>query len=167
MWALQYIPDNVIHLALVIGLAGILAGFVLGVIPLIGKYQLPIQIISIIVFAASLYLEGGIANEAKWKLKIAELEAKVAKAEAKSPVVNTQIVTKVLTKKQVIKQKGDDIITYVDREVVKYDATCPIPESVITAHNAAASSKEFVTPKTVIDTAAHNDAAKPMILPKK
>ena len=59
-------------------------------------------------------------------------------AEAQAKVVNTTLETKVITKTQVVKIRGDDIIKYVDREVTKYDNTCIIPKEFITSHNRAA-----------------------------
>ena len=138
MWILSILPVTVIHLVLIGGVLGTIAGFVLGFIPLINKYRLPIQILGVLMLSLAVYLEGGLANDVIWQLKVKEMEAKVAEAKAQSAQVNTTVVTKILTKRQIIKEKGDDIRTYIDREVVKYDTTCPIPEVVINAHNAAA-----------------------------
>jgi hypothetical protein len=113
-----------------------------------------------------LYLEGGLADQTIWQLKVKEMEAKVAKAETESQKVTTEVVTKILTKKQIIKEKGNDIVKYIDREVVKYNNTCTIPEVVITAHNAAAKN-ETINLKTQIEvpTDLHNKlATPPMIL---
>jgi len=145
---------------------GTIVGFVLGFIPLVNRYKLPIQIISILILSFGLYLEGGLADQAIWQLKVKEMEAKVAKAETESQKVTTEVVTKILTKKQVIKEKGNDIVKYIDREVVKYNNTCTIPEVVITAHNAAAKN-ETTNLKTQIEvsTDLHNKlATPPMIL---
>jgi hypothetical protein len=55
---------------------------------------------------------------------------------------------KIVTKTQVVKQKGEDIIQYIDREVVKnneiikYIEHCPVPKSVIDAHNQAATMNQ-------------------------
>jgi hypothetical protein len=138
MWILSILPVASIHLLLICGVLGTIAGFVLGFIPLINKYRLPIQILGVLMLSLAVYLEGGLANDAEWQLKVKEMEAKVAEAKAQSLQVNTTVVTKILTKRQIIKEKGDEIRTYIDREVVKYDTTCPIPEVVINAHNAAA-----------------------------
>jgi len=120
---------------------GTIAGFVLGFIPLISKYKLPIQIISLLLLSLGVYLEGGLAEKAKWELRVKEMEAKVAQAEAKSAVVNTEIVEKVITQKQVIKVKGDKVIEYIDREVKVFDNTCTVPEIAIKAHNMAAKNE--------------------------
>jgi len=138
MWILSYLPDFVTHIIFTVGVVGTIAGFVLGFIPFIATYKLPIQIISILVLSFGLFLEGGLADQAVWQLKVKEMEAKVAEAKAQSAQVNTTVVTKILTKRQIIKEKGDEVITYIDKEIVKYDPTCPIPEVAINAHNAAA-----------------------------
>lgn len=166
MWILSYIPDSVTHTIFVLGVLGTIVGFVLGFIPLVNRYKLPIQIISILILSFGLFLEGGLADQAIWQLKVKEMEAKVAKAETESQKVTTEVVTKILTKKQVIKEKGNDIVKYIDREVVKYNNTCTIPEVVITAHNAAAKN-ETTNLKTQIEvpTDLHNKLAiPPMIL---
>lgn len=165
MWVMHLFPDFILHVLLLIGVAGIVAGFVLGFIPFIGKYKFPIQIISIIILVFAVYLEGGIAERQLHDIEVAELKAKLAKAEAKAAQVNTEIVTKILTKTKVVKEKGDTVIEYIDREVTKYDSTCIIPESIGNAHNAAAQNKsisEFIQSKPI------DEAAKPaMKLPKK
>jgi hypothetical protein len=78
---------------------------------------------------------------------VREVEAKLAVAEKRSAEVNTEIVTKIVTKTKLVTQRGDDIIKYVDREVVKnqevikFVENCPIPEIIINTHNAAALNR--------------------------
>ena len=166
MWIISILPDAAIHAIFAIGILGIIAGFVLGFIPMVNKYKLPIQIISLLIFSLGLYLEGGLADNVIWQLRVKEMEAKVAKAEAASAKVNTEIVEKIVTKNQVIREKGKTVTEYVDREVVKYDtkylpgAICEIPKEVIKAHNAAASGIAIQT-DTPIPTDTINKAAIP------
>ena len=141
MWIINWLPEFVVHLIFLAGVVGTIAGFVLGFIPFVSKYKLPIQIISLILLSLGVYLEGGLAEKAKWELKVKEMEVKVAEAEAKSAVVNTEIVEKVITQKQVIKVKGDKVIEYIDREVKVFDNTCTVPEIAIKAHNMAAKNE--------------------------
>jgi len=141
MWIINWLPEFAVHLIFLAGVAGTIAGFVLGFIPFVSKYKLPIQIISLILLSLGVYLEGGLAEKAKWELKVKEMEVKVAEAEAKSAIVNTEIVEKVITEKQVIKVKGDKVIEYIDREVKIYDSTCTIPQIAIKAHNMAANNE--------------------------
>ena len=161
MFILEFFPDSAIHLLLVIGILGVISGFILGFIPIIDKYKLPIQIISILILSISIYFEGGISEKEAWNKKMSDLKIELAQAKANSAKINTVLVTKVLTKKQIVKEKGDSVIQYIDREVTKYDVSCPIPNEVLIAHNAAAAG-------IAIDPAEHNSAAKTtMRLPRK
>jgi preprotein translocase subunit SecF len=163
----QYITSII----LIIGLILLISGFVLTFIPFFKQYKLPIQILGILIFSYGIYLQGGIAVENKYKLEVAELQNKLKEAEVKAETVNTKIVTQVVTRREVIKEKGNDVIKYIDREVVKYDNTCTIPEIVIKSHDLAAKNQkpneEVLTENTVIETKSHNEIAKPMLLPKK
>jgi hypothetical protein len=138
MWILSVLPDFVLHLILIAGILGTVVGFVLGFIPLVSKYKLPIQICSVLILSLGVYLEGGLADKQEWLLKVKEVEAKLAKAEAQAAVENVKIVTKVVKKLELVRTRGNDVVQYIDREVVKYDNICPIPIEVIRAHNVAA-----------------------------
>lgn len=151
MWILSFLPDYITHLIFLAGAIGVIAGFVLGFIPFVKLYQLPIQIISILVFSLGLYLEGGLAENAIWKARVAEMEVKVAQAEAKSQEQNTIIVEKIVTKTKKIRGKSKTITEYIDREVVKnqdvikYIEMCPaVPEPILKAVNDAAKMRSEV-----------------------
>ena len=144
MWIFTILPDAAIHTIFGLGILGTIAGFVLGFIPFVRTYKLAIQIISLLVLVFGVYLEGGLADYKEWELKVKEMEAKVAQAEAKSANVNTEIQEKVVEKTKVIREKGRDIIKYIDKEVVKkeevikYVENCPVPKDIVDLHNQAA-----------------------------
>jgi uncharacterized membrane protein len=144
MWIISFLPDWVFHAITFMGVLGTVAGFVLGMIPVIKTYIIPIRVISILLLSIGLYLEGGLADYQVWEAKVKEVEAKLAQAELQSAKENTKIVTKVITKTQIVRTRGQDIVRYVDREIVKYDVKfapggiCEIPKEFIKAHNDAA-----------------------------
>ena len=144
MWILSILPDAAIHIIFGLGILGTIAGFVLGFIPFVKTYQFAIQICSIIVLVIGVYLEGGLADYKEWELRVKEMEAKVAKAEAESANKNVEIQEKIVTKTKVIREKGRDIIQYIDKEVIKkeevikYIENCPVPKEFIDIHNQAA-----------------------------
>jgi uncharacterized membrane protein (DUF106 family) len=144
MWILSILPDAAIHIIFGLGILGTIAGFVLGFIPLVKNYKLAIQVISLIVLVFGVYLEGGLADYKEWELRVKEMEAKVAQAEAQSANKNVEIQEKIVEKTKVIREKGRDIIKYIDKEVVKkeevikYIENCPVPKDVIDALNKAA-----------------------------
>lgn len=141
MWIINWLPEFVVHLIFLAGVVGTIAGFVLGFIPFISKYKLPIQIISVLLLSLGVYIEGGLSEKAKWELRVKEMEAKVAEAQAKAAVINTQIVEKVVKEKEIVKVKGDKVVEFIDREVKVFDNSCTIPEIAIKAHNLAAKNE--------------------------
>ncbi len=115
-------------------------------IPVINQYRTPAQVLGIALLVMGVYWRGGYAIEMEWRERVAEVEARVAAAEAKSAEENVKIVTKVVTKTQVIRTRGESITKYIDREIVKYDekfaqgGMCEIPQEFIKAHNSAAEA---------------------------
>ena len=144
MWILSFLPEWAFHLMLGIGVLGTVAGFVLGMIPFIRQYVIPIRIISLLILILAVYLEGGLADNKIWEARVKEMEVKVAKAEAESAKENVKIVEKIVRKTQIVRIRGEDIIKYVEKEVVKYDekfatgGQCELPKEFIKAVNDAA-----------------------------
>jgi uncharacterized protein YacL len=145
MWILSILPDAAIHIIFGLGILGTIAGFVLGFIPFVKTYQFAIQICSIVVLVFGVYLEGGLADYKEWELKVKEMEAKMAQAEAQSANKNIEIQEKIVEKTKIIRERGKDIIQYIDKEVIKkeevikYIENCPVPQSFIDVHNQAAT----------------------------
>ena len=146
MWLMNFLPNWIFHAILLAGVLGLIASLVLKFIPFFNTYKLPVQVLSILLIVTGVWFEGAISNQAEWEARVAEMQVKVAEAEAKSSEANVQIVTKVVKKTKRIREKGDAIITYIDREVVKnnevikFVENCPIPDIIIKTHNAAATN---------------------------
>ena len=146
MWILQWLPDWIFYAIFFVGLLGLLATYVMKFIPLVNVYRTPIQAISILAIAIGTYMSGAISNEESWQTKVKEMEAKVAAAEIESQKENVKIVEKIVKKTEYITRRGQDIIQYVDREIVKYDTKfapggqCEIPKEFIKAINDAAEA---------------------------
>ena len=140
MWILKWLPDWIFYGLIVVGLFGYAVTYLLRLIPIpaIYIYKTPIQIVSITLVVIGTFMSGAIHNDAQWLARVKELEEKIAIVEQKSEVVNTEIVTKIVTKTQYIKQKGEDIIKYVDKEIIKYDTSCVIPKEFVDTINKAA-----------------------------
>jgi uncharacterized membrane protein len=148
MWILQWLPDWIFYAIFFVGLLGLLATYVMKFIPLVNVYRTPIQAISILAIAIGTYMSGAISNEESWQAKVKEMEAQVAAAEIESQKENVKIVEKIVKKTEYITRKGQDIIQYVDREVVKYDTkfapsgVCELPNEFIKAINNAAEAPQ-------------------------
>ena len=150
MWLLHLLPDALIlwicNIVLLAGLLLTTAAFFIKRIPIINQYRIPAQVLGIALLVAGVYWRGGYEIEMTWRERVRELEAQVAAAEAKSAEANTKIVTKVVTRTQIVKQRGETVTKYIDREIVKYDekfakgGVCEIPQEFIRAHNDAAEA---------------------------
>lgn len=143
MWMLSLLPDWFWHLFTLAGITAVFAAFVLQKIPFVSAYRTPLKWGGIAAVLFGIWIEGGLANEAKWQARVAEMEAKVAQAEAESKEANAKLDKKGAEKVKVIREKGIVIRQYIDREVTKYDDSCKIPNAVVKAHNAAAKNEEL------------------------
>ena len=133
MWILQFLPNWIFYYILFgAGIGLLIAKF------LPKYYKEIVGTTSAITFAFGLFMVGAISNEEVWQAKVAEAEVQSAKE-------NIKLVEKVVTKTQIVKQKGQDIVKYIDKEIVKYDTKflpggqCEIPKEFIEAHNRAAT----------------------------
>ena len=150
MWILHFLPDAMIlWICNTVLLAGILltvTAFFIKRIPIINQYRIPAQVLGIALLVIGVYWRGGYAIEQEWRERVAEVEFRVAAAEAAAREENVKIVTKVVTKTQVIRTRGETITKYIDREIVKYDTKfapggqCEIPREFIKAINDAAEA---------------------------
>ena len=149
MWILNWLPNWIFYAVFLVGVFGLLASYFvrfLAFIPFVYVYKTPIQLISIALIVVGTFMAGAIHDNESWLAKVKEMEEKVAAAEEQSKKENVKIVQKVVTKTQVIKTRGQDIVKYVDREIVKYDTKfapggeCEIPKEFIKAHNDAAEA---------------------------
>ena len=149
MWILEWLPNWIFYAVLLVGVFGLIVSYFvrfLSFIPFVYMYKTPIQLGSLAAIVLGTFMAGAIHDNEAWQAKVREMEAKVAAAEAQSKEENVKIVEKVITKTQVVKTRGQDVIKYVDREIVKYDTkfapggVCEIPKEFIKAHNDAAEA---------------------------
>ena len=148
MWLLHFLPDSVllyvVNTVLLLGAIGSFLSFfvlhrILNKFPALAPYHLLIQIVSAVLLVAGIYFKGGYGVEMEWRAKVADLEKQLEVAKEESKKVNTVIETKVVTQTKVVKEKGQEIIKYVDRPVIQeYEKKCPLPKEVIDVHNEAA-----------------------------
>jgi hypothetical protein len=147
MWILQWLPNWIFYAVLLAGVFGLVASYLirfLSFIPFLYVYKTPIQLSSIAAIVIGTFMSGAIYDNDVWEARVKEMEEKVAAAEIQSKEENIKIVEKVVNKVQIVKTRGQDIVKYVDREVVKYDTKfapggqCEIPKEFIKAINDAA-----------------------------
>jgi hypothetical protein len=113
--------------------------------PALAAYYRIIQVVSVVLLVLGLFLKGALYNEQVWRMRAAQLQERIEAAQAASKEVNTIIEERVVYVDRVIRERGERQIEYVDRvikeieEVRVFEQNCPIPESIIDAHNEAAT----------------------------
>jgi hypothetical protein len=147
MWMLSFVPDAWLHLAVlaVLGLGAViyvLSYFTVFIPPLAPAREF-IRILGTLIIVAGVFFYGSYDTEMTWRSRVAEVEAKVAKAEAESKRANDKLAKKANDRVRLIKERGLIVKQYIDREVVKFDDSCKIPDAVVRAHNAAARNEEI------------------------
>lgn len=146
IWFLSTFP-YLIHLLLVLSIAGVVVGFFSSKLPFVSSYGTIIKIVSSILLVASVYLEGSVANNERWEQKVAELKKEIEVAEAKSKEENTRIETKVVERIKYVRGKTEVVVARVPIYLTKeIDAKYPVPNAFVVMHDAAARSE--VPPST-------------------
>ena len=84
------------------------------------------------------YFRGGLAVEQQWRERVAAVEEKLAQAEKAAADANTKIDARAQKQVTAIRNRQVVVKQYIDREVVKYDSQCVIPQPFVRAHNDAA-----------------------------
>jgi hypothetical protein len=133
MWYLQFVPHWIFYGILGIGIFGIIFS---RFVPF--YYKTAAQAVSYLAFAFGLFMTGAVKGSESLLAEMKDLREKVTVAEEQSVQETVKIETKYVNKTQVIRERGEDVLKYIDREVVKYDSTCIIPKEFIEAHNKAA-----------------------------
>lgn len=134
MWFFDFIPETLFYLLFLC--SGI--GYAISLFLPHPVLQKQVKITSVVALGISIYLLGMLYVNNSWKEKAAKLQQQVVELEAKSSDANTQIETKTVIKTQIVKQRGDDVIKYVDREIVKINNNCVVPKEFVQAHNQSA-----------------------------
>ena len=144
-WMFSIIPDAVLNWVywaiIAVGLTGVFAGWFGKFIPFYGNYVQFLKPIGIVLLVLGVWLRGGYDTELAWRAKVAEAEAKVAKAEAASQEFNTKLETERKKKAKV----RTEYITTVKERIVKetqvIDAECKVaPEAISILNDAAKNS---------------------------
>jgi len=140
MWILKFLPDWIFYGVLIAGLLGLAVTYLIRMfpIPFVYMYKTPIQLASVAAIAIGTFMSGAIYNDHAWLDRVREMEAKVAAAEAKSAELNIEVIEKVVYETKIIRERGAEVIKYIDKEIVKYDNACVIPEEFVSVHNKIA-----------------------------
>ena len=147
---LSFVPDSlllwIVNTVLIVGAIGSFLSFfvlhkILNKFPALAPYHLLIQIVSIVLLVGGVYLKGGYGVEMAWRERVADLEAKIKVAEAKSEQANIDLAAKQKEKVKVVKEVQVVIKEKIVQVAGKIDAECKVDPEAITIINDAAKNQ--------------------------
>ena len=146
MFLLNFIPDAfliwIVNAILIAGIIGTVVAFFFGFfvryLPWIIPYRMLLQIVALVLLIAGVYFKGGVGVEMSWRARVADMEAKVAKAEAESKTANENIKTVYVDKVRVVKETQVVIQEKIKTVEVKIDSQCKITSDTVDILNDAA-----------------------------
>ena len=137
-WVLQLIPDNVFtwitYLLFVAGVLLYVASKLITIIPLMGRYKLPAELIAVVALVVGAYFGGQLS----YRSAIADLKARVAVAEQQSRDANLALEKK--TQEHIVElRKAKNANKTIIREVAgrQIDSQCSLPRSAVSLHDSA------------------------------
>lgn len=142
MWMLGLIPAVVWHLLLIISLLTIASTYFLRMIPFMSANAIQLRFVAVLLLTLTVWMEGGIANEAKWQARIQELEARVAAAEKQAAEANGRIETVYVDRVEVVKEIQYVVQKEISKSASSLDANCKIIPDAVKILNQAAGVKK-------------------------
>jgi cell division protein FtsB len=139
IWLFNLLPDWIFHLIVFVSVLGLLASTFFGFIPFIGKYTLPVKIVSIVLLVIGVWFEGGLSNNQAWMDKVHALEFEIAKAEAKANEKNAQLTSQIAAKNKEIATAQETLKNKIRQFTSIIDADCKVPADAISIINESAT----------------------------
>jgi len=145
-WMLSLLPDSIFiwitYILAGAGLALYIASKLVKLIPLMGQYKLPAELIGVALLVVGSYLMGGHGVQAAWEARVKELQDKLEAAQVESQKVNTVIETKVVEKIKYIDRKVEVVRTQIEKDKEIINADCKVNETAVKDYNAAVSDPD-------------------------
>lgn len=145
MWFLSFIPDLIlqwaIHGLVILGLVLTFIGSLVRFIPIIQPYALVGRQLGIVLLVIGVFFEGGYATEMSYRVRIAEMQAKIKEAEVKSAKANEKLAAEVSKNKELIKEKVNRNAKDIEAKREAINAECKLSDDAWVLYNRAVEPK--------------------------
>jgi len=142
VWLLNWLPDWIFYLILVVGILGIVASYVLRAIPFVSTHAMGIQVAGIILTVLGVWYSGGIAKDREYRERIAELKLQVAQAEKAAAEANAKIEYVYVDRVKVVEKIKYEVLSSIRESSSELDANCVISPKAVEILNKAAGKVE-------------------------
>jgi hypothetical protein len=106
------------------------------------KYKILIGLSALVIALSTVYYLGRKHVHDLYEVKILEQEKLIQEIQTKQAEVTVKVVTEYVDRVKIVKEKGDQIVKYVDRYITaEDDAKCSIPTKFVSLHDAAAANE--------------------------
>ena len=147
-WLFSLIPDSWLELItysmVAVGVILYIASKLVGWLPFIKTYKLPIELVGVILYGVGAFYAGGYGVERMWRERVAVMEQQVKEAEAKSAQVVVKIETKVVTKIKRVVEVREVIKREIEIQKEIINAGCEINDAAIQMYNRAVTNPEEI-----------------------
>lgn len=147
-WLFSLIPDSWLELItysmVAVGVILYIASKLVGWLPFIKTYKLPIELVGVILYGVGAFYAGGYGVERMWRERVAVMEQQVKEAEAKSAQVVVKIETKVVTKIKRVVEVREVIKREIEIQKEVINAGCEINDAAIQMYNRAVTNPEEI-----------------------
>jgi hypothetical protein len=145
MWFLSFIPDWIlqwaIHGLVILGLVLTFIGSLVRFIPVIQPYALVGRQLGIVLLVIGVFFEGGYATEMSYRVRIAEMQAKIKEAEIQSAKANEKLAAEVSKNKELIKEKVNRNAKDIEAKREAINAECKLSDDAWVLYNRAIEPK--------------------------
>lgn len=146
---MENVSDVILHITIA---ASFLVFIISFLIPqFYAVYSFLIKLISFIIFCASLFLEGYVTCKQNIEPELDKARKEIAQMEKESKEISKEIVYRYIVQQKIIKEKGDEIIKYVD---TANDSDCNLHQSFVELHDSAAKNLVPDTTAVIDETAS-------------
>jgi hypothetical protein len=164
MWFLSFIPDWIlqwaIHGLVILGLVLTFIGSLVRFIPVIQPYALVGRQLGIVLLVIGVFFEGGYATEMSYRVRIAEMQAKIKEAEVKSAKANEKLAAEVSKNKELIKEKVNRNAKDIEAKREAINAECKLSDDAWVLYNRAVEPKVSRGPSSANGARSGSKASK-------
>jgi hypothetical protein len=144
MWLLNFIPDEWIRLFIhLLTACGALLYFASGFFYILTRKWLTsipqaamaLKVIGGVIFVIGVFFEGGYGVEMSWRLRVAEVQAKVASAEKAAAEVNVRLVESENRQQLLQQQLTQTLARKIDQQRAQINQACHLDPAAIQIYN--------------------------------
>jgi hypothetical protein len=140
LWMLTFIPDWIYKAILVLGVFAVFAAYFLKIIPVVSAYSKGLKVTGIILIVIGVWFNGQMTADAKWKARVADLQAKIAESEKQSAEANVQIEYVYVDRVQVVEKVRYQVVGSIRELSNELDANCTIDPKAVEILNRSAEA---------------------------